>query len=108
MSRGDGKLRSPGSNQPIDLSDPGTPISLLAYYWRSFKDEVIPLSAPEVQLQEMQRAFFAGAQGVLYALDDAFREGLPPEEVGKVLPAIGVEIQRFAASVTATAQGKTN
>jgi hypothetical protein len=108
VSRGDGKLRSPGSSAPIDLTDPNTPISLLDHQWRSFKDEVIPLSAPEVQLQEMKRAFYAGAQAVLHTVDDAFAEGLPPEEVGKVLPAIGVEVNRYAESIAATAGGKAH
>lgn len=108
MSRGDGKLRSPGSSQPIDLTDPQTPLSLLDHQWRAFKDHVIPLAIPEVQVQEMKRAFYAGAQGVLHAIDDAFAEGLPPEEVGKVLPAIGVEIDRFAAQLDARAEGKAH
>lgn len=105
MSRGDGKLRSPGSSQPIDLTDPMTPITLLDHQWRTFQDEVIPLAASEVQRQEMKRAFYAGAQAVLFTIDDAFADGLPPDETAKVLPAIGVEVMRFVESVAATKAG---
>jgi len=108
VSRGDGRLRSPGSSQAIDLTDPNTPISLLDHQWRSFEAEVIPLAAPEVQREEMRRAFYAGAQGVLNTVNDAFAEGLPAEEVGKVLPAIGVEIDRFAQTVLARREGKAH
>ncbi len=108
MSRGDGKLRSPGSSQAIDLTDPNTPISLLDHQWRSFEAEVIPLAAGDVQRQEMKRAFFAGAQAVLFNVNDAFAEGLPDDEVGKVLPAIGVEIERFVASIVPRVQGKSH
>ncbi len=100
------RLRSPGSSQPIDLTDPNTPITLLDHQWRSFQDEVIPLAAPELQREEMRRAFYAGAQAVLHTVNDAFAEGLPAEEVGKVLPAIGVEIDRFAAVVAARREGQ--
>lgn len=106
MSRGDGKLRSPGSSQAIDLTDPNTPISLLDHQWREFEAEVIPLAAPEIQREEMKRAFYAGAQGVLNTVNDAFNDGLPPDEVGKVLPAIGVEIDRFAQVIAARKEGK--
>lgn len=101
-------LRNRGSSQPIDLTDPDTPISLLEFQWQSFRDEVIPLGAPEVQLQEMQRAFYAGAQGVLNTVNEAFAEGLPADEVGKVLPAIGVEVHRYAAAVVAKAEATRN
>ena len=100
------RLRSPGSSQPIDLTDPNTPITLLDHQWRSFQDEVIPLAAPELQREEMRRAFYAGAQAVLHTVNDAFAEGLPAEEVGKVLPAIGVELDRFAAVVAARREGQ--
>lgn len=100
------RLRSPGSSQPIDLTDPNTPISLLDHQWRQFQDEVIPLAAPELQREEMRRAFYAGAQAVLNTVNDAFSEGLPPEEVGKVLPAIGVEIDRYACGLAARKEGK--
>lgn len=102
------RLRSPGSSQPIDLTDPNTPITLLDHQWRSFQDEVIPLAAPELQREEMRRAFYAGAQAVLNTVDDAFAEGLPEEEVGKVLPAIGVEVNRYAQVLAARKEGKAH
>lgn len=99
------RLRSPGSSQPIDLTDPNTPISLLDHQWRGFRDECIPLAASELQREEMQRAFYAGAQAVLNSVNDAFAEGLAADEVGKVLPAIGVEIDRYSQALLARAQG---
>lgn len=102
------RLRSPGSSQPIDLTDPNTPISLLEHQWRSFENAVIPLAAPDVQRQVMRKAFYAGAQAVLHTVDDAFAADLPAEEVGKVLPAIGVEIERYTAGVAARKEGKSH
>lgn len=94
----DRKLTSPGSSQAIDLTDPGTPISLLDHQWRSFQEEMVPLACSEIQVANMKLAFYAGAKGVLNTIDLAFAEELPPEEVGKVLPAIGVEIDRWCDS----------
>lgn len=103
------RLKSPGSSQPIDLDDPGTPISLLDFEWRDFRDECIPIGEVAQNVEQLQRAFFAGGQGVLNAINRALREGLPAEEVGKVLPAIGVEIDRYAAAYTAAhARGSGN
>lgn len=99
------RLKSPGSSQAIDMTDPGTPITLLEFEWRSFKDQCIPIAEVAVNVEQLQRAFYAGAQGVLLTLDRAIEEGLPPEEVGKVLPAIGVEIDRYAFGLTARAEG---
>lgn len=98
------RLRSPGSSQPINLEDPGTPISLLDHQWKGFQEECVPLAAPEIQVREMKRAFFAGAQAVLNTINDAIAEELPNEEVGKVLPAIGVEIDRYAAQLARTTE----
>lgn len=99
------RLKSRGSSQPIDLTDPGTPITLLEFEWRDFRDECIPIGEAQVNVDQLQRAFYAGAQGVLNNLDRALAEDLPPEEVGKVLPAIGVEIDRYAAAAHARHQG---
>lgn len=99
------KLRNPGSSRPIDLEDPGTPITLLEHQWEGFTREVIPMAADEIQRSEMRRAFYAGAQGVLNAVNDAFRAGLPAEEVGKVLPAIHTEIDRYAQTIAARKDG---
>jgi hypothetical protein len=102
------RLKSPGSSQPIDLGDPGTPITLLNFEWRAFKDEVIPIGEAAVNVEQLQRAFYAGAQGVLHTIDRAFQEGLPPEEVGKVLPAIGVEIDRYTFGLTTRSEGNSH
>lgn len=100
------RLKSPGSSQAIDLTDPGTPITLLEFEWRAFKDECIPIAEAPVNVEQLQRAYYAGAQGVLNTLDRALEEGLEPEEVGKVLPAIGVEIDRYTFGLVTRPKGK--
>jgi len=92
-------LRNKGSSHRIDLDDPNTPITLVADQFKSFRENVIPMSASDVQVSEMRRAFYAGAAAVGYIIQDCFAEGLPEEEVGKVLPAIDVEVNRFGAQV---------
>jgi hypothetical protein len=37
----------------------------LARSWQSYRDQVIPPNAPEIQLLECRRAFYAGAAGFL-------------------------------------------
>lgn len=103
-----GKLCNPGSSQPIDLDRHDQQISLLEEQWLSFKDHVIPLSADAIQLQEMKRAFFAGAQGVQYVLNDAIARKLPDEEVAKVFPAIELECMQFGNRELRKASGPAN
>ena len=93
-----GRLTNPGSRQPIDLDDPGQQITLLHDEWQSYKAERLPLALNEAQVEVLQQAFYAGARGLLNAVDRAFAEGLPGEECGKVLPAVAVEIDRFLQS----------
>lgn len=95
MSR---QLTNKGSRQPIDLADPGQQITLLHDQWVGFKEETLPLALNEAQIEVLHQAFYAGAKGVLNVLDDAILDDLPNEEIGKVLPAIKVEIQRYIDS----------
>lgn len=41
---------------------------LMAEQWDSFAREVLPKDAPPTQRQEMRRAFYAGAQGILHGI----------------------------------------
>lgn len=99
-------LRNKGSAQPIDLEDPGTPITLIADKFREFQNQCIPLAASEMQVSEMRRAFYAGAAAVGYVIKDAFEDGLPPEETAKILPAIEVEVNRYGSQLLQNAAGK--
>lgn len=96
------RLCSPGSAQAIDINDPHSKITLLEHEWRDFRDSVIPLSAAEVQRDEMRRAFYAGAQAVLNVVGDAMDNNLDDGELAKILPAIEIEIERFIARFLAT------
>ena len=92
------KETQPARRSAIDINDPGQQITLLHDQWKDYREENIPLALTDEQVSIMQQAFYAGARGVLNALEDCMAENLPDEEVGKVLPAIGIEIQRYLDS----------
>lgn len=37
--------------------------------WESFRNKVVPINAPKVQIDEMEKAFFAGAFALLNITD---------------------------------------
>ena len=45
---------------------------LMAEQWDQFARAVVPVGAPLVQRQEMRRAFYAGAQAILFRVIAAF------------------------------------
>lgn len=71
--------------------------------WDSYRRQVIPATAPAVQLQESKRAFYAGAQTLFHALvkimDPSSEE--PTERDMRVMDSIDRELREFSASVTA-------
>jgi hypothetical protein len=75
---------------------------LMAEQWDSFAREVLPLNAPAVQRQEMRRAFYAGAQGILFGVIAALApESEPTAEDLQVMQNLQAELSDFAELVKA-------
>lgn len=73
---------------------------LMAEQWDSFARAVLPKDAPAVQRQEMRRAFYAGAQGILHGVIAALAaESEPTDEDLCVMANLEIELSEFAESV---------
>lgn len=67
--------------------------------WRSFDLMVLPPTAPQVQRDEMRKAFFAGAQHLFASLVTAMDDGPEtPDEMRRV-ELIDAELAGFAAEL---------
>lgn len=69
---------------------------LMAEQWDQFSRSVLPKDAPLTQRTEMRRAFYAGAQAILFRVIDAFApETDPTEEDLQVMQDVHDELQEF-------------
>lgn len=67
--------------------------------WTRYRQEIVPTTAPTVQVQESQRAFYAGAWA-LWRLIMATDPGLEPTEADlKKMDQLHDELQAFAKAV---------
>lgn len=70
--------------------------------WLSLRLAAIPAYAPAVQLDEMRKAFFAGAQHVFSSIMVTLEPGEEPTDGDmKRLTLIDAELKAFAAQLTA-------
>lgn len=73
--------------------------------WASYRRVVVPASAPLVQVQECQRAFYAGARALLHLMEtrvlDADHTEVTDGEVDR-LEQLEAEVLAFAETVRAT------
>ncbi len=73
---------------------------LMAEQWDSFARAVLPKDAPAVQRQEMRRAFYAGAQGILHGVIMALApEKEPTEDDLEMMANLERELSEFAELV---------
>ena len=70
--------------------------------WNSYRVRVVPANAPEIQVQECRRAFYAGATALLGEML-SIPDGLTEEQEMEELMKIRQELSSFADLVT---QGK--
>ncbi len=69
---------------------------LVAEQWDQFARGVLPRDAPEAQRREMRRAFYAGAQAILFRVIEAFApETEPTAEDLQVMRDVHDELQEF-------------
>lgn len=73
---------------------------LIAEQWDSFARAVLPRDCPSVQRQEMRRAFYAGAQGVLHGVIAAFApESEPTAADLQIMADVERELSDFSDAV---------
>jgi hypothetical protein len=70
--------------------------------WRKFSAAVLPANCPDVQRVEMRRAFYAGAQAILFRVITSFApESEPTEADLKLMDDVHRELLDFAKDVEA-------
>lgn len=75
---------------------------LMLEQWNEFSRRVLPVNASEVQRREMKRAFYAGAQAILFRVIVGFTpESDPTEEDLRMIDGIDRELQDFTEAVKA-------
>jgi hypothetical protein len=72
--------------------------STVAYQWKNFKERTIPASAPEVQIREIQRAFYAGAISFFSLVDELGSEDSTDETRYAGILELQDELKQFVAA----------
>lgn len=75
---------------------------LMAEQWDSFARAVLSKDAPAVQRQEMRRAFYAGAQGIMFGVIMALApESEPTPEDLQIMENLQTELDEFIELIKA-------
>jgi len=69
--------------------------------WRQFKALDIAPTAPDVQFNEMRKAFYAGAASALGLMSGTERRGSNAEQRRLIYLALLYEVERYLASANA-------
>lgn len=69
----------------------------MAEQWDQFARKVLPIDAPQDQRREMRRAFYAGAQAILFRVIQAFAPETEPTDADlQLMQDVHDELQDFA------------
>jgi hypothetical protein len=75
---------------------------LIELAWLSYQRDVIPRNAPEVQVTESRRAFYAGAQALFHTIINILEPGSEPTDNDlQTMTLIQQELKRFGDQVKA-------
>lgn len=73
---------------------------LMAEQWDQFARGVLHPNAPAIQRQEMRRAFYAGAQSILFRVIQSFApESEPTEADLQIMQDVHEELQAFGQAI---------
>lgn len=74
---------------------------LMAEQWNEFSRNILPKNCSEIQRKEMKRAFYAGAQSILFRIIAAFATETEPTDADIQIMLIYIfqELQDFAKLV---------
>ena len=67
--------------------------------WTSYMDEVIPKDAPTIQIQELKRAFVAGAKAILEIVTQIGEDDITEDQGVEILESIHEECRTFVKDV---------
>ena len=76
-------------------------MTTLREFWESYHREVIPPTAPDVQVIECRRAFMAGAQAMLLLSQEISVNAVDLDEGAAGLDALEEELNQFCRDVLA-------
>lgn len=82
-----------------DSEEKKTPEFSMASFWEQFKEQTIPSDANQIQITEMERAYFAGAHALMFALGSVDNLDVTEEQSNKLISDIMQEIAAFKASL---------
>ncbi len=75
---------------------------LMAEEWDKYARSVLPAGASPVQKKETRRAFYAGAQSILFRVIESFAPETEPTDADlRIMENLHQELQDFAALVKA-------
>jgi len=67
--------------------------------WGSFERLVLPVDAPPIQVQEMRRAFYGGAQIMLLALMEIGDNDVSEEAGANIIEGYSQEMSEFSKRI---------
>lgn len=67
--------------------------------WVTYRDGVLPKDAPQVQIDECKKAFFAGAFTHSSLMMQVSQEGVAEDHAVEILNGVDREIRQYVASV---------
>lgn len=75
------------------------PIGLIEAGWLAYAQEIVPKSAPSVQVQESRRVFFAGAAHVFAMLGALGGDEFSEDQGVAVMDRLLAELQQYGRDV---------
>ena len=72
-------------------------------HWDSFEKLVMPKEAGFTQRQEMRRAFYAGAQSMLFGIMETGESNVTEEAGAQIIEGYNQELSDFAKQIGTTA-----
>jgi hypothetical protein len=71
----------------------------IAQMWLAYLDDVVPKGAPQVQLQETKRAFYAGVKAALGILTEIGDDTISEDQGVAIIEAMHEECRAFINDV---------
>lgn len=71
----------------------------IAAFWESYRREVLPADAPDIQVQECRRAFYAGAKAVVAIVTEIGDDSVTEDQGLDILTGLHEECRTFVADV---------
>ena len=74
----------------------------VAAEWATYAEQIVPKGAPQVQVQETRRAFYAGAASVLFRINRLLEDDAEPTPADlQMMDDIEAELAEFGRDIEA-------